>query len=754
MLVRYKSQTLVSVAGLAIGFTAFTFTMSWIRYETGYDSHNPDKDRIFRVVQVDSTQVDGLSAMVPDPLANYLSIAFPEIEAATFVRAYKRTIEVNQGRDSIENVRTLLADTSFFHVFYPEIKFRFPVQLSQPAQIQTATYNEKLSRWIEEKSDYLLGTIPEQNMHSNVAFDHIDFTEQLSPDAADCPWCYGSGGEVYIRVHKNGDIASLKEKLNSLKFEREGYQMAFSFKLFTLQEAHYKVPNSQANIKFTHLKIFALVSLLVILCGLFNYIMLFVNRIKLRSRELALRKVNASSNAQLISLLLTEFLVVLLLALIMGGVLSEWLFPLFLKLSQIDAPKLFFIREAGLYSLVIVIISMLAVIIPASYFMQRSVRENIHPETNSSGGIKNRFTMTSIFVQLTVGSLLMFCTFIFLYQFHFLNTSDIGFNRHNIATIGSLPIGKNELKSLPNIHDAVHFNHSFLPALTKSGIKTTPETDAPGERTQHYEVYLMDSPDFLDFFEIKLIEGRNLRSSETNACLINETARRLMGNGSPIGRKLGNWTIMGVISDLKINSPLLPVHAAIYTAMDMKDTNSSTGSYAYRFEDGKRQETEQTLQNIIKEKSQSNYPHTFRYMDDEFSNYTKSERYLLILLSCMTATAILIAIFGIYSMITLTCNQRRKEIAIRKVNGARVHDIFALLFRDYIAITVAACIVSFLVGMYIMQHWLEQYTRHISIGWWLYTGIFLLILSIVSASIFFRVWKSASENPVEAMKSN
>ena len=143
----------------------------------------------------------------------------------------------------------------------------------------------------------------------------------------------------------------------------------------------------------------------------------------------------------------------------------------------------------------------------------------------------------------------------------------------------------------------------------------------------------------------------------------------------------------------------------------------------------------------------------FSNMEEVYAEYTRSENYLLTLLSIMTVVAILIAVFGIYSMVTLACNQRRKEIAIRKVNGAKVREIFMLFFRQYFVVTVLSCIVAFPVGVYIMQRWLEQYTRRVSMEWWLFVGIFFLVVLIVLASIFSRVNRAAKENPADVVKS-
>ena len=104
-------------------------------------------------------------------------------------------------------------------------------------------------------------------------------------------------------------------------------------------------------------------------------------------------------------------------------------------------------------------------------------------------------------------------------------------------------------------------------------------------------------------------------------------------------------------------------------------------------------------------------------------------------------------------MVTLACNRRRKEIAIRKVNGASIKDIFMIFFRQYLWITIASSAVAFPLGVFVMQRWLEQYTRRVSLEWWLFAGVFALVLLIVMGSMIFRVTKAAKENPAEVVKS-
>jgi ABC-type antimicrobial peptide transport system permease subunit len=173
--------------------------------------------------------------------------------------------------------------------------------------------------------------------------------------------------------------------------------------------------------------------------------------------------------------------------------------------------------------------------------------------------------------------------------------------------------------------------------------------------------------------------------------------------------------------------------------------------FAYRYTVGSRGSTEQAVKKIVTDQG-GNFIR-FNNMEDIYAGYTLSERYLILMLSIMTGVVILIAFFGIYTMTTLACSRRRKEIAIRKVNGAGIREIFVLFFGPYFRITVISCLVSFPLGVLIMQRWLEQYSRRVSMEWWMFSALFLLVLLFVTANMIFQVYNTARENPAEVVKS-
>ena len=123
------------------------------------------------------------------------------------------------------------------------------------------------------------------------------------------------------------------------------------------------------------------------------------------------------------------------------------------------------------------------------------------------------------------------------------------------------------------------------------------------------------------------------------------------------------------------------------------------------------------------------------------------------MLGVLSSVCVLLSVFAIYSLVMLTCEQRRKEIAIRKVNGAKVKDILSMFMKEYLGLLVVAACLAFPCAYFITKKWLENYVRQTDISLWIYVVIFLSIGMVIIATIGWRVWKAANENPADVVKS-
>jgi succinate dehydrogenase hydrophobic anchor subunit len=234
--------------------------------------------------------------------------------------------------------------------------------------------------------------------------------------------------------------------------------------------------------------------------------------------------------------------------------------------------------------------------------------------------------------------------------------------------------------------------------------------------------------------------------------LLNETAEELTGGREHV------WDAnqIGVFRDFYF----FPTERARPTKIHYPtaDINNWFTLIAYRYTEGTREQTEEAVRQWVRENVESaknwpNLPIVFTYMEDAFNESLRSERALLRLLSLMTLVGVLIAIFGVYSLASLTCQQRRKEIAIRKVSGAEVFDIMNIFFKEYLILLAISAAVAFPTGFIIMRRWLEDYVRQTSMDAWIFVLIFLVMFAVIVLSILSTVWRAANQNPAEVVKS-
>lgn len=766
-LLKYKTQSIISILGLAIGFTAFSFTMSWIRYEMGYDSHNPDADRIYCVVRADANVTSDQTSY---GLTNYLRKNFPEVEAACNASSSQYILPEgmvdNEWNRFITDSRFVAyTDTAFFSVFYPDVKVKYPDPLPEKAAIFTRSIAEKWDvtpEKIGQKIDSLdlipLAIVDNKPLQSNVAFRFMNVSIPTDVDGPTL-WNHFSG-QTYIRLHKGTSIDRIAQALDSLHVVTNYKEETRSFKIYPLRKAHYLLPNKEANIKFEALRQFSVVALLVIICALFNYIMLFISRVKARSREFALNKVNGASNREVLLLLASEFLIVLLAAIFVGGLLTELLFPAFSRFSMIVASKGYYFTSVLWYSLVIIVVSTAITFAFIYRFVRQTVRENITPQTKSFHAFKISFSHIAIFAQLVIGILLIFCTAMVFNQYHLMDQR-VGYNRNGLMVFGTneMEFPVSEIRKIVGVGDFIVNSRSIF-SWQYGGLylNELTVTDKEGKSEEYSLDRKSVDPNFRSLLEIPLLSGRDILPSDDNVYLINQTGARELG-GDPIGLTVQGIPIIGVIPDLQVESPLVKIVPALYLLSNRENNMQMAKDIIFRCENDSIKQ--RVYDWFFKEfpptdtgKGWSSYNFYTMDIDELFKEFTKSERNLLMLISIITAVAIWIAVFGIYSMITLSCTQRRKEIAIRKVNGAKAKEVFLLFFREYFIVTLLSSIVVFPIGVYIMQRWLEQYIRRVTMEWWLFVGIFVLITLIVFVSICFRVNRATKENPSEVVKAD
>lgn len=762
-LVKYKTQSLVSIVGLAVGFTCFALSALWIRYEMTYDNFHEGADRIYLAGNAFDLQGDGFSYHTSGLLADYLVKNCPEIEKACRIRygSYEEPIIYNKMEYRLMQLKVDSSFISMFNITVLEGDNYLRLNKDQIAITDKAAkrlFGDESpigKQMVFPESDNvektIVAVVESWKGHSLYPFDILNFCFDWPPD-----WGIQQDNTLF-RVYPNTDIKALEQRLKEYKVQQDSYQQIISTPIALLSTLRSTHPREDVNVKLNHVRLFACIGGLVIICGLCNYLTMLITRIRMRKRELALRKVNGASNAGLLSLILSELILLLIISSGIGIMLIELVLPVFKRLSQINENTSFFYGEACVYILIILLITTVIASILVFYINRQTLLDSINHKSNLH--LSGWFYKGSILFQLFISIGFVFCTIVMMKQLNYLlNSKELGLEKHNVGVIvsgygqGNIPFEK-ILNQMPDVTERLNGFYTPIPKMIFSAYHID-EWEGQKDKTQIIKVEREAiNQDFVDFFQVELIEGSMLDEKDgKDAIVINESAAKAFGWNQPVGKKIRMgidevYTVKGVIKDICYNAPTFPVAPAVFLLPE-----SNGGHFIFKFKEG----TWNAVSKKLKEEAHKINPDANLFlvnMEEKYDEFMKSEVTLSKLLSVVSFICIVIAVFGIFSLVTLSCEQRRKEIAIRKVNGASVRVILNLFFKEYLLLLIIASLVAFPVGYAIMKHWLEGYIKQTPIDLWIYVAILVVMLLIIFVSIIWRVWRAARQNPAEVIKS-
>ena len=746
-LLKYKTQTILSIVGLAIGFACFALSVTWIRYEMSYDTFHPNGDRIYAVNATQNGVI--VKDLLNRPLIDHFQKTFPEVELATMVEYGKLPLEGDKSDTCIYFLETDSAFQKMFPFPFESNLYHQPTTTgAYPMVVTRGTAKllagkKGLNGAIYDQRE-IVGTMKAFPVNSRF---HCDAIATIVPT----PQVPDGGGYSRNFIHAPNYLdffVQLKEGSNAEDFAKKISTLYYlgdslHFTLVPLNELHYRLPDPNTSYKFSHIILFAGAGALVILCALFNYITLFVTRISIRGREIALRKVNGASNSQLFLLFTIEFLLLILMALFIGECLVELCIPKFITLSGILLTRGAIYGETIVYALLLILISFIVGIIPICYFRSKTLQASIQSQT---GPARNLFRKATLILQLIISIGLFFATTVLFKQVHYMTNEGAGFDSRNVWYAEMMDYNVHDyadkIAQIPYVTEINKECSGFFPGYGVTRISNG---------TQSYCLMRINR-DFIRFHKLTVLAGEPFKEGEKNVIMINESMLKLQENEtreSIIGKQVMYGNVVGVIKNFYSGSQTEEQEPIIFFPTQEKQ---ALVSVLYRVMDGKAKEANEAIHTLL-EKETGCKEVEFQSMEEHLEKAYRSERALLYMLGIITGVCILISIFGIYSMVSLTCQQRRKEIAIRKVFGATVAQILHSFFREYALLLGIAALIAFPMASYLMHLWLEQYVRQTSIDGWIHLVIMALVALIILITIGSRVWKAASANPAEVVKS-
>lgn len=774
-LVKYKVQSAVSILGLAVGFVCFSLSLYWIHYEMTYDHFRQDADRIYMVRTNDEYTEGKISTRVPYSLAAYLAQHFPDIAVAAPFHLISERISVN---DKYQDAVFSSADSAWMNLMDIRIikgnrNFMLPkdnaeIAITEEAAKKWFRTEDPIGKEVKmlRRTKKICAIVQAENRHTNFPFDFIG-----NPELGKT-WWYITWS-ILIKVKPDTDIEELESKINA-NLPAELKQVTLTRKtgieriiLTPLSKLHYAKDfrdDKEAGITFQYIIYFSIAGILIITCALINYLTLFINRMRVRQREMALRMIHGANIRSLVSLLTVEFLLLLACAVTTGFLLIEICFPSFIELTGIDTAKSSLYGEAFLFIGLISLIILTAIIGLLYILYHRSLHLSLRYNTGRSTGTQLR--RGSIVLQLFVCLSFIGCTVLINQQLDYLRHRDLGLkikNRGSFSVMGDMdytPLIR-KIKELPMITEVMQPDYyPIVSQLTAIGQFDNWEgLDIPIDTPVPVKLFL-GKEDFFRFYDITLLASEWLDDLSTyEDIIINESLARRMGwspqeaIGKHIIQSYITYTIVGVVKDCHYGAPTLPIpHTGFLVGEQMGLMQRSAG-ILFKYKEGTWNECRKALEHLYQTECSPENILRLNSEEEVYNNYLRSEEMLTRLLSFASLVCILTAMFGIYSLVTLTCEQRRKEIAIRKVNGATVWSILFLFFREYLIMLCIAALFAFPITYVIIKQWILNYVRQVSISPLPFILILIGLALTVIAGISWRVWKAANENPAEVIKN-
>lgn len=772
-LVKHKGYSFINILGLSLGLACSLLILLWVGDELGIDQFHTNVERIFLVMR-NNVQDGSTGSDTPSLLAENLKNDFPEVEQAAAM-TYEETILLTAGNISGKE-KGRYTNEDFLTIFsYPLLLGDARTALDRPdaivlshklAQKYFPNQNPigKLIRVDNQDVLMVTAVLDELPANSSLTFDYLlSFKRYLTLQK----WAQGwdnSAFQTYVLVAKQVSLdkltASIKDYLK-LKTNNASWAADTQFFLHKNSDAYLYstftngIPDGG---RIEYVRLFMLIAFFILLIACFNFMNLATARAVKRAKEIGVRKVVGATRKMLMGQFISESLLISFLSLLLALVLVGLLLPAFRQVTGKPLPF-----PIGIYELVIAIgITLLTGLLAGSYpalFLSSLKPISVLKGVLGFKPVGALFRKSLVVFQFCLSFILMVGMIVIYSQIHYIRTKHVGFNKENLVYLpleGELKKNyeafRSELLRQPGIKAvACSWSEPILAANGTTGI-SWPGKD-PNQLIR-FEFTAVDY-DYIRTMDIGLAAGRAFSlaySMDTANYMINEVAAEKIGYKDPVGKELSFWgqkgVIVGVIKNYHHNS----MHVAIEPLILRMQRREYAGFVLVRIEDG---QTEAILSGIEETFHTFNpkYPFEYKFTDQEFGRFYTTEMIIGKLATYFAILAIFISCLGLFGLATFTAEQRTKEIGVRKVLGATIPSIVALLSKDFVKLVFLAIVIGSPIAVYAMNRWLEDFTYHINMDWWMFALASLLALSIAVVTVSFQSIKAALSNPVKSLRN-
>ena len=798
-LLRSKAFSAINIVGLSLGLATCLIIGLFVLDELSFDRFHEKADRIVRVTfraNMGGNKIE--EANVMPPTAKTMQRDYPEVLEATRLRTAGAFI-IEKDEDIFKEEGVAFADSNFFQVFsFPLVSGSPKTALTKP---NTLVISEKMARKYFGNEDPIGQTLTAKNFNNPMevtgvmadwpANSHMKFDFLIAMaglDEANANSWMQSEFYTYLVLPEGYDYRQLQAKMPQMvekyfgpeikqafgmsfsKFKQEGNDLGLF--LQPLTDIHlrsnfdYDIAAS-GDIRYVY--IFGAVALFMLLIACINFMNLSTAGASKRAREVGIRKVMGSVKSSLIGQFLLESIMLTAVALVLAVVIVVLALPFFNDLADKNLTLSFTAMPWLLPGLLLLglVVGVLAGSYPAFFL------SSFKPVTVLKGGSNpGRFTSgrrsiglrgTLVVVQFCISIILIVGTTVVYQQLQFIQNAKLGYDKEQVLVLQeTYRLGQNEqllkkqLLQDSRVTDATvsgyvpagpSFNNNFL----------VYGDDRVNEFTKgvRYDV----DENYIPTLGMTMVSGRNFSpdfGTDSSAIILNETAVREMGWGTgAVGHVVtrpnndgtkATYRVIGVVKDFNFKS----LHERITPLMMTLGGNSGAILAKVKTRDlpALLTSVEKQWKTLVPDE-----PLDYSFLEENFNATYRAEQKTARILGLFAGLTIFVACLGLFGLATFTAEQRTKEIGVRKVLGASVSSVVALLSKDFLKLVAISILIASPIAWYAMNAWLQDFAYKIDISWWVFALAGLLAVGIALLTVSFQSVRAALANPVESLRS-
>lgn len=771
------------MAGLALAICSCVFIMLFVFDEMQYDRFNQKRDRICRYIEQSKSTGDKTVLMAAKNF-HLLKDEIPEIESG--FRLYRMPEQVLSAGQKMFVDDVYYTDKEILSLFsFPLIKGNKKTVLNAPFSILLT--EEMASKYfgsadpvgktlrIENKYDFrvtgILKNIPRNSHIKPSIMASISTLNTTEPQTMTSPFVGSSFFYFLLKKNASRDIVEHKLKQKGLEYFGKDWARENSAVLEPLNDI-YLYPSGSVwdyaeHGDITLVKSFIVIALLILLMASFNYTNVLTTLIKIREKEIACRKLLGAGRSEIIKQFVFETFVYLLASLVIAALITILLLNGFNQVTgkNITADDLIAPQIVITIALLLALTACLSVIYPL-YIAFKSdalnrVKGGYDQISHAKFPLRFRHIVTGVQFTISIGLIIGVC--VIYNQLQYAQSAKLGFSKDHLLAVQN-PYG---MKMYENYEKFKNNIIQFPQVLSVSASENIPTKTI----NNYTSVFLKNSPSkkgidmariavdygLLKTWQSKLIAGRDfsreMQGDQDHAVIINRAAAEALHLKNPVGVTVDalhipvvDQQIVGVVEDIHFYSFRDKVIPTVFYLRPWSASNIMV-----RLRGGEIPSAIKRLEHEWK-KIMPERPFIYDFIDASFDKLYKKEIRTEKLLVIFSFLAVLISSFGLFNLISLIAQTKRKEIGIRKVLGASVPNIAFMMTKEFLIIILTANVIAWPLAYYTMNSWLRDFAYRVGISPWLFVLSAVITLIIGFAAIMFQALRAAVVNPVQSLK--